>query len=93
MYKVVSDFRDLKDGGYIYRAGDTYPRSGVKAEPTAARIKELSTRENKMKKVLIEKVEEPKVEKAEVAEAPKPKRKKKRDVGTNTEGTEELLHS
>lgn len=27
-YKVVKDFKDLRDGGYEYKSGDKYPRSG-----------------------------------------------------------------
>ena len=40
MFKVISDFKDLRDGGYQYKKGDTYPREG-KADPE--RVKVLST--------------------------------------------------
>lgn len=51
MYKVVHKFYDLKDDRYLYKVGDEYPRKGY--SPTPNRIKSLSTRNNKAKKVLI----------------------------------------
>ena len=54
-YKVIKDFKDLKDNNYIYRAGDKYPRKGrAKGE----RIEELSTSQNKHQAPLIEEVDE-----------------------------------
>ena len=44
MFKALSDFEDLQDGRYKYKAGDIYPRKGY--EPTKERIKELSTDTN-----------------------------------------------
>lgn len=29
-YRVVTNFKDLQDGGYFYTAGDTYPRDNRK---------------------------------------------------------------
>ncbi|MEK4973253.1 hypothetical protein NSQ89_12895 [Niallia sp. FSL R7-0648] len=51
-YVVVYDFKDLKDNDRIYIKDDPYPAEGAK-NPTAARIKELSSTKNKMKRVLI----------------------------------------
>ncbi|MDQ0228411.1 HeH/LEM domain-containing protein [Metabacillus niabensis] len=51
-YVVVHDFKDLKDNNHIYIKGDPYPRASNQ-KVTAARIKELSSTKNKMKKVLI----------------------------------------
>lgn len=53
MYRVLCDFADLTDENHVYRAGDEYPREGL--EPTAARIKELSGKTNKLGKPLIKK--------------------------------------
>lgn len=50
-YKVLTDFIDLKDGKYFYRAGDAYPRKGYKA--SAARVKELAGNSNRMGYALI----------------------------------------
>lgn len=44
MYKVIVPFKDLKDGGHVYRMGDVYPHAGV--EPSKSRIAELSTASN-----------------------------------------------
>lgn len=52
-YIVVADFKDLKDGNHVYIKGDKYPRENSENKPTAARIKELASIKNKMKKVLI----------------------------------------
>ena len=50
MYKVIKSFKDLKQGR-SYKVGDLYPAEGTKA--TKARIKELSTINNKHKTVFI----------------------------------------
>ena len=42
MYEVICAFRDLEDGGRVYKAGAKYPRKGYK--PSEARIKELEER-------------------------------------------------
>lgn len=44
MWRVLTDFADLTDGGRVYRAGENYPRAGD-AEP--GRAAELSGRNNK----------------------------------------------
>lgn len=56
---VYEKFKDLEDNNYIYKKGDTYPREGL--EPSKERIKELSTKKNKIGKILIEKLEETEV--------------------------------
>lgn len=54
-YEVIySRFKDLKDNNHIYKKGDIYPREGLK--PTKERIKELSSKKNKIGKVLIQKI-------------------------------------
>ena len=53
-FKVIRPFSDLQDNGYIYNAGDFYPREGY--EPTEERIQELATTNNKKGKVFIKKV-------------------------------------
>ena len=87
MYTVLVSFRDLQDDGYRYHAGDVFPRPGM--EVTEARINELSTAANRLKKPLIKaeakpevKVEKPKTEKpkAEKPKADKPKKGKKRNA-------------
>lgn len=55
-YKVIRSFKELKHDGHIYEVGDTYPKKGSKA--TKARLKELSTTNNKYQKVYIEEVKE-----------------------------------
>ena len=39
-YKVVVDFKDLRDNGYEYKSGDVYPHSG---KPDEKRVKQLMT--------------------------------------------------
>ena len=59
-YRVLENFKDLQDNNNVYlknvKGKDVYPREGL--EPTQKRIKELSSTKNKLKKVLIEKIEE-----------------------------------
>lgn len=57
MYKVKEDFVDLKDGCYLYKAGDTYPRKG--ANIPDERIAELAGSDNIRRKPVIEKVAAP----------------------------------
>ncbi|MBR2654677.1 MAG: hypothetical protein IKD59_09035 [Lachnospiraceae bacterium] len=52
MYKVLSYFTDLQDGGHPYHEGDAYPREGL--EVSEERLIELSTAANRRKKPLIE---------------------------------------
>lgn len=58
MFRVIKDFADAKDGYYIYRAGDVFPRSGKKE--SVDRIRELMTSANATNSPLI--VEEEQVE-------------------------------
>lgn len=39
-YKVIVDFKDLRDGGYEYKAGDKYPHTG---NANLDRVKHLMT--------------------------------------------------
>lgn len=52
MYKVIKHFTDLKDKGYSYNVGDTFPHDGVTV--SAMRIAELSSANNKQGTPLIE---------------------------------------
>jgi hypothetical protein len=56
MYKVVKLFTDLQDNNHKYQVGDEYPRLGLK--PSLARIRELSSNENRQKTILIKEVNE-----------------------------------
>lgn len=50
---VYEKFRDLEDNDFIYKKGDIYPREGLL--PSKERIKELSTKKNKIGEILIKK--------------------------------------
>lgn len=75
-YRVVEEFSDILDGGYMYKAGDFYPRFGY--TPTEARLKVLGSTANALGRKLIDyapaKVE--KVAEAEDVPTPTPKRKR-----------------
>ena len=49
-------WKDLKDNSYIYKKGDSYPREGLK--PTKKRIEELTSTNNKIGEVLIQKLQD-----------------------------------
>lgn len=51
---VYKAWKDIEDDNHLYKKGDTYPREGLK--PTKKRIKELSSKNNKIGEVLIEAV-------------------------------------
>ena len=58
-YKVIYRFRDLKDPeGHVYSVGEKFPREGVEA--SKARLQELASKNNKLKRPIIELVEEAK---------------------------------
>lgn len=57
MYKVVADFRDLKDNERLYRVGDEYPAVDA-PKPTKTRIKELAEGKNRLERVFIEEIPE-----------------------------------
>ena len=67
-YKVITDFKDLRDGGYQYRGGDVYPHSGD-ADPE--RVKALAT-PTTMRGALIAEVGEELKEEITEKEAEKP---------------------
>lgn len=51
---VYKAWKDMEDENYLYKKGDIYPREGLK--PTKKRIKELSSKNNKIGEILIEAV-------------------------------------
>lgn len=55
-YEVLKYFEDAHDKEHPYNAGDIYPRRGLK--PTAERIKELMTSQNRRKEPFIKRIEE-----------------------------------
>lgn len=59
MYKVLTYFTDLQDNNYPYTEGKPFPRDGLTV--TEARLKELSSTNNKRGIKLIEFVEEEQV--------------------------------
>lgn len=61
MYRVIEYFEDLQDNGQPYNVGDVFPKGNKKV--TKQRLNELATDKNRRHIPLIEKVEEPKVEK------------------------------
>lgn len=60
MYKVLKNFQDLQDNRYSYRAGDIFPREGMKV--SKERLEELSTTNNRRHLVLIKEIVESKPE-------------------------------
>lgn len=84
-YRVLTDFSDMLDNGYIYRTGDSFPRSGLSV--SEQRIRDLASASNRLGEPMIEVVPEDHVEvgAVEVAEAveetekvAKPKRGRKK---------------
>ena len=61
MYRVIEYFEDLQDNRQPYNVGDVFPKGNKKV--TKERLNELATDKNRRHIPLIEKVEEPKVEK------------------------------
>lgn len=51
---VYKAWKDIEDDNHLYKKGDTYPREGLKS--TKKRIKELSSKNNKIGEILIEAV-------------------------------------
>lgn len=97
MYKVISDFYDLKDDRragnrppiyQYYRVGDIYPRNGIL--PSKERIEELSGIKNRLHKRLIEEIKEEikeeEKEKEERKEEIKPKRRTRKKKGETEDG-------
>lgn len=56
MYKVIKYFTDLQDNNHAYHVGDSFPRNGL--DVSDERLTELSTKNNRQNKPLIERVEE-----------------------------------
>ncbi|PTI11268.1 Rho termination factor N-terminal domain-containing protein [Staphylococcus warneri] len=56
MYKVIEYFTDLQDNNHEYNVGDTFPHDGLSVSDE--RLTELSTKNNRQNKPLIERVEE-----------------------------------
>lgn len=80
VYRVLTDFTDMLDNGFVYRTGDIYPRSGLSV--SEQRVRELASAYNRRGKPMIEAVledhaEVDAVETAEQVEKPKRGRKKK----------------
>lgn len=51
MYKVIKGFADMLDNGFVYKAGDIFPRDRV--DVTDQRIAELSSFSNRVGEPLI----------------------------------------
>lgn len=82
MYKVIKSFSDLQDNGFVYKAGDVFPRLGK--EVTENRLKELSSEENKRGEKLIEGEPEP-VEKIIEEEAPVERRRRRKNARADSQ--------
>lgn len=84
-YKVIHYFTDLQDFNHPYKAGDLFPRLGLKVSED--RLKELASNKNKQGKPLIEKVEESKEKNFldEFAETVAEDRNAKKIIYTKTE--------
>ena len=79
MYEVIYKFADLQDRNHVYNVGDKYPRIGY--SPTEKRVSELASKNNKVGKVLIEKVSEKLIETEKpTEEKPKATKRKKADT-------------
>lgn len=65
-YEVLRHFRDALDGNYDYPLGSTYPREGL--NPSAQRINELESGNNKLKAKFIKPLAEKAKEEPERAE-------------------------
>lgn len=55
-HRVIEFFTDLQDNDYAYNVGDTFPREGFTV--SKERLTELSTKNNRQNKPLIERVQE-----------------------------------
>lgn len=63
---VYERFKDLEDNKHVYQKGDVYPREGL--EVSKERIKELSTKKNKIGEVLIKKIKSEETKDTELEE-------------------------
>lgn len=82
MYKVIKSFSDLQDNGFVYKAGDIFPRLGK--EVTENRLKELSSKKNKRGEKLIEGELEP-VEEIIEEEAPVERRRRRKNARADSQ--------
>lgn len=82
MYRVIKSFSDLQDNGFVYKAGDVFPRLGK--EVTENRLKELSSKENKRGEKLIEGEPEPAEEIIE-KEAPVERRRRRKNARADSQ--------
>ena len=82
MYRAIKSFSDLQDNGFVYKAGDTFPRLGK--EVTENRLKELSSKENKRGEKLIEGEPEP-VEEIIEEEAPVERRRRRKNARADSQ--------
>lgn len=73
-YKVIRFFTDLQDFNHPYKVGDTFPRKGMNV--SEARLKELSSKNNKQGQPLIELVKD--VEKDDFSQYMNPPEESKR---------------
>lgn len=55
-YKVIHYFTDLQDFNHPYKVGDIFPRKGLSVSDE--RIRELSSKNNRQGKILIEKLDD-----------------------------------
>lgn len=65
MFRVIWPFADSMDGEYIYKAGDKYPRTGMKV--SEERLEELASSRNSHGSPLIE-ADDPREGSSEVKE-------------------------
>ena len=78
MYKVIKSFSDLQDNGFVYKAGDIFPRLGK--EVTQKRVDELASKNNKRKEALIQHIiENP------ITEAPVERRRKRKNARADSQ--------
>lgn len=82
MYRVIKSFSDLQDNGFVYKAGDVFPRLGK--EVTENRLKELSSKENKRGEKLIEGEAEPAEEIIE-EKAPVERRRRRKNARADSQ--------
>ena len=71
-YRALEYFKDLKDNGYEYHTGDTFPRVGYK--PSESRLAELLSDKNKRGRAMIEQIKAKAKAPTEPEPAPAPKK-------------------
>jgi hypothetical protein len=78
MYKVIKSFSDLQDDGFVYKAGDIFPRLGK--EVTQKRADELASKNNRRKEALIQHITE-----NSITEAPVERRRKRKNARADSQ--------